>query len=100
LTTLRRLAGGEGAIFSVYCRSTAGAAFAIAPAHAENRVALVIGNSTYMNVSQLRNPEGNARLIADTLRSLGFSRVYDGPLINLDKAGFDCTDFPWKKSTK
>jgi formylglycine-generating enzyme required for sulfatase activity len=62
---------------------------AVAPAHAEKRVALVIGNSTYTNISQLRNPTGDARLIADTLRGLGFSLVGGGPLINLDKAGLD-----------
>ncbi len=38
----------------------------------ERRVALVIGNSTYL-VSPLKNPANDAKLMAKTLRGLGFS---------------------------
>jgi len=40
----------------------------------ENRVALVIGNSTY-EVSPLKNPENDARLMAEALRGQGFEVV-------------------------
>lgn len=62
---------------------------ALTPAHAEKRVALVIGNSKYTNVSPLRNPASDARLIAETLRSLGFMLVGGGPQLDLDKAHLD-----------
>lgn len=43
------------------------------PAHAERRVALVIGNSTYVNATMLRNPKNDASDFAETLKKLGFS---------------------------
>jgi uncharacterized caspase-like protein len=46
----------------------AGAPSAVAPAQAEKRVALVVGNSKYTNILPLPNPANDARLIADTLR--------------------------------
>ncbi len=63
--------------------------WALAPAHAEKRVALVVGNSKYTNISPLRNPVGDARLIADTLRGLGFTLTGNAALIDLDKTGLD-----------
>ena len=63
--------------------------FFIGPASAERRVALVIGNSAYGYVSRLDNPGNDARLMADTLRRLGFAIVGDAALIDLDKAKFD-----------
>jgi hypothetical protein len=41
-------------------------------ARADTRVALVIGNSTYQNVSALSNPINDANDISDSLRRLGF----------------------------
>ena len=55
-----------------------------APALAETRVALVIGNSAFQNVPVLPNSKNDARLMAETLRGLGFSLVGDGPQIDLD----------------
>ncbi|BAO30623.1 hypothetical protein SUTH_02844 [Sulfuritalea hydrogenivorans sk43H] len=46
----------------------------IAPASAEKRVALVIGNATYKS-GPLVNPVNDARAIANRLRSLGFDIV-------------------------
>jgi hypothetical protein len=40
--------------------------------NAEQRVALVIGNSTYQNVSALPNPVNDASDISDSLKRLGF----------------------------
>jgi uncharacterized caspase-like protein len=60
-------------------------------AAAEKRVALVIGNSAYQHISRLENPVNDARLMADTLRSLGFTLVGGGPRLDLDRASFDQT---------
>ncbi len=59
------------------------------PAHAEKRVALVIGNSAYHTVPALPNPAADARLMSDTLLGLGFFVVGGGAQLDLDKAGFD-----------
>lgn len=59
------------------------------PALAEKRVALVIGNSAYLNVSRLANPRNDAKAMAETLQSLGFTLVGGGVQLDLDKAGFD-----------
>src|SRR5688500_3091800 len=59
------------------------------PALADERVALVIGNARYAHVPQLNNPANDANLMAHTLKDLGFTLVGDGPLLDLDKAGFD-----------
>ena len=40
---------------------------------AEERVALVIGNSAYTNTSPLRNPANDAKLISQTLQEVGFT---------------------------
>jgi hypothetical protein len=39
----------------------------VSAAHAEKRVALVIGNSAYRAVPALPNPTADARLMSDTL---------------------------------
>src|SRR5215469_14127985 len=59
------------------------------PALAEKRVALVIGNSTYRNVTPLDNPANDAALMAQTLKDLGFSLTGGGAQLNLDKHGLD-----------
>jgi ABC-type transporter MlaC component len=42
---------------------------------AEKRIALVIGNGTYPNLGALKNPPQDAKLMARTLRSLGFEVI-------------------------
>ena len=64
-------------------RLSFGAAFALmlaaacmvlsAPAHAEKRVALVIGNNDYKNVPKLQKAVNDARTMGATLKQLGFS---------------------------
>jgi hypothetical protein len=62
----------------------------LAPAaHAEKRVALVIGNSAYQAVRKLPNPDNDAKLMSDTLLSLGFFVVGGGARLDLGKSGFD-----------
>ena len=62
---------------------------AIGPAKAEKRIALVIGNSAYRSVARLPNPANDARLMATTLRNLGFTLVGGGAQIDLDKTQFE-----------
>src|ERR1700681_175525 len=65
------------------------ALFAAVPAEAEKRVALVVGNSTYRNITQLDNPRNDAKLMADTLSGIGFILIGGQAQIDLDKVGFD-----------
>jgi hypothetical protein len=61
--------------------------FAVASA-AENRVALIIGNSAYQHAPGLNNPRNDASDIAAAVEKLGF-KVIKG--IDLDKSGMDRT---------
>ena len=51
-----------------------GAMHTVIAATPEPRVALVVGNSAYQ-VAPLANPVGDARLVAETLRGLGFEVI-------------------------
>lgn len=55
-------------------------------AHAEKRVALVIGNAAYEHVPKLINPANDARDMAAVLKALGFD-VVEG--YDLNKSAFD-----------
>jgi hypothetical protein len=55
-------------------------------AHAEKRVALVIGNSNYQHTPKLANPKNDAADMAAALKKHGF-QVIEG--FDLDKAAFD-----------
>ncbi|HWE21563.1 MAG TPA: caspase domain-containing protein [Hyphomicrobiaceae bacterium] len=57
-----------------------------ATAHAQNRIALVIGNSAYLHTPELKNPKNDAADMAAALRMHGF-QVLEG--LDLDKPGFD-----------
>src|SRR5215813_4680668 len=56
------------------------------PAHAQKRVALVIGNSAYQHTPRLENPKNDAADMAAVLKQLGF-QVIDG--FHLDKTAFE-----------
>jgi hypothetical protein len=65
------------------------------PAHAEKRVALVIGNNDYKNVPKLQKAVNDARTMGDTLKQLGFSvmvaenqnrQAFSETLLAFDKA--------------
>ena len=64
------------------------AAFGATPALADKRVALVVGNSAYVNIPRLANPANDARLMADTLRALGFVLVGGSAQLDLDESNF------------
>ncbi|NJO23028.1 MAG: hypothetical protein HC868_08830 [Sphingomonadales bacterium] len=55
-------------------------------AQAERRIALVIGNSTYQNTPELKNPKNDAIDMAAALRRLGFE-VFEGR--DLDKRSME-----------
>lgn len=66
-----------------------------APAHAEKRVALVIGNNDYKNVPKLQKAVNDARTMGDTLKQLGFTvmvaenqtrQAFSQSLLAFDKA--------------
>src|SRR5437588_4133565 len=65
------------------------------PAHAEKRVALVIGNNDYRNVPKLQKAVNDARTMGDTLKQLGFTvmvaenqsrQAFSQSLLAFDKA--------------
>ena len=49
--------------------------FFAAPTQAERKVALVIGNGAYAHVAPLPNPANDARLMAESLKAIGFELV-------------------------
>jgi formylglycine-generating enzyme required for sulfatase activity len=53
-------------------------------AHAEKRVALVIGNAAYKNATRLQNPRNDAQDVAGALQRLGFETILG---LDLDEAG-------------
>jgi hypothetical protein len=59
------------------------------PATAEKRIALVVGNSAYQNVTRLDNPRNDATLMAETLSGLGFTLIGGRAQLDLDKAALD-----------
>jgi len=59
------------------------------PATAEKRIALVVGNSAYQNITRLDNPSHDAALMADTLGTLGFTLVGGRAQLDLDKSAMD-----------
>jgi hypothetical protein len=54
------------------------------PAHAEKRVALVIGNSAYKNAATLQNPRNDAQDVEEALKRLSFETIVG---LDLDDAG-------------
>src|SRR5262245_14547065 len=56
------------------------------PATAQKRVALVIGNSAYVNASALANPANDASDVGEALKAAGFETILG---LNLDKRAFD-----------
>src|ERR1700678_3368353 len=59
------------------------------PAIAEKRIALVVGNSAYQNITRLDNPRNDATLMAETLSGLGFALIGGSAQLDLDKAALD-----------
>ena len=70
----------------VLSAALAAALLLAAPAHAEKRVALVVGNSAYKQANPLPNPVNDASEIASALKASGFDVILG---VDLDKRTFD-----------
>ncbi len=70
----RRFAGLM-AFFRSFFLAVAVLAATIVAAHADKRVALVIGNSAYKNVNRLKNPANDAATIVAVFKAAGFDSV-------------------------
>jgi TPR repeat protein len=79
-----RPASDHGHIRNLWVALAMAALFGAAPAWAESRIALVIGNGAYQSAPVLANPPNDASDVAESLKSLGF-KVTLG--VNLDQAG-------------
>jgi TPR repeat protein len=66
-----------------------GSTVAAGAAGGERRVALVVGNAAYAHIERLANSGNDAKLIAETLKHLGFTLVGGGAQLDLDKATFE-----------
>lgn len=68
------------------------------PATAEERIALVIGNSDYAHVPKLKNASNDARKISETLTGIGFqvSTLLDAPRSDIVKT---LNDFAFQAET-
>ena len=77
---MSRLAQAVFVVLAVLCVILAG------PATAEIRVALVIGNSSYLSPNALANPARDARAVAEALRQARFNDVTLA--VNLDNRAF------------
>ena len=83
---------GRGLFGSIVAQAALAFAAVIAcaaPAAAEKRIALVIGNSAYRNVTPLDNPARDAALMAETLSAVGFALVGGRAQLDLDKSAMD-----------
>jgi hypothetical protein len=80
---------GSGKIWTLAALAIFVSLVSALPAVAEKRVALVIGNSAYQNVTRLDNPRNDAGLMADTLGALGFTLIGGRAQLDLDKTAMD-----------
>src|SRR5271166_4227350 len=60
-----------------------------ATAQGQRRIALVVGNGTYQYLPRLTNPANDARLMAQTLQSVGFELIGGQAQVDLDRTGFE-----------
>ena len=68
-------------------------------AHAEKRVALVIGNSAYKNVARLQNPANDAAAVTAMLKSAGFDAVESRLDLNVGEMRRVLRDFGNSRAT-
>jgi hypothetical protein len=85
-----RTSEGEGMrITAIVAWAAIAFLFWLAPASAEKRVALVIGNAAYVPPGELKNPRNDANDFATALGRLGFSLVGGRAQLDLNKADMD-----------
>ncbi len=66
-------------------------------AHADKRVALVIGNGNYQNTQRLPNPANDAADIAAALKRTGFETIVG---LDLDKAGMESATIQFARAAR
>ena len=66
-------------------------------AHAQSRVALVIGNGDYRNTSKLSNPRNDATDVAAALQRIGFTTIVG---FDLDKAGMEDAEVRFTRAAR
>jgi uncharacterized caspase-like protein len=81
--------------FWIAALSVAALLFSGEAALADKRVAFVVGNGAYRNVPQLPNPPMDAKIMASTLRNVGFD-VVEGYNLTRDKMTEKLLDFGHK----
>jgi formylglycine-generating enzyme required for sulfatase activity len=67
------------------------------PAHAEKRVALVIGNAAYKNATALKNPRNDAADVSEALKRLGFETIVG---LDLDKSGMEEKEIDFARAAR
>jgi caspase domain-containing protein len=85
-SSCRRPAGFRGSAIAACCVSLLAAIVLPAPAAADKRVALVIGNADYTHAGRLPNPGNDANDMAAALKGVGIEVILG---VNLDKRAFD-----------
>jgi hypothetical protein len=65
----------------------------VVPGHAEERVALVIGNSNYQHAGRLGNAAGDAEALAALLKASGFDVVERRSDVSIAEIGRAIGDF-------
>jgi Caspase domain len=93
MAILRRLS----ARLIVLSMAAAMAVMSVAPAAADKRVALVIGNGAYRNAPRLPNPTNDARDVAAALKRLNFETIVG---IDLDRAGMDAAAIQFSRAAR
>lgn len=66
---------GRAPVLSWLACAAVAAFLSLSPAHADRRIALVIGNANYQNAGPLANPANDATAVAALLRAAGFANV-------------------------
>jgi phosphate transport system substrate-binding protein len=86
-----------GIIAGTIVAAAAFAAVLAAPAFAETRVALVIGNGAYKNAPRLPNPANDANDVATALRRSGFDTIL---ATDLDRNGMEDATFRFARAAR
>src|SRR6202166_4125073 len=78
--------------YLIMALSVIGILASVSPAKADRRVAFVVGNGAYKNVTPLPNPPIDSKAMAGLLRNVGFD-VVEGTNLTRDKMTEKLLDF-------
>jgi uncharacterized caspase-like protein len=96
------IVGVKGEQFAMICRGICAVLLLIlallaAPAFADNRVALVIGNGAYQHFDHLPNPPHDAEDVANALKQIGFQTIL---AVDLDQAGMQSATIQFARAAR